>query len=504
MATIIGTDAPETLVGTEGNDEIAGRGGADGINALGGNDNIYWTYGDGLDGVDGGAGIDVQWAFITSGQGGPRRFSLGTNVLDPTRVDLREGSGSIGDPQIVRLTVDNVEALTLVVNMGAGGEFIVTDLSGTDLTGRITVNGLNTSGTALSGLIFRAATQALVNQLVGFGTNLTDSFEGALGNDIFYGYDGDDLLQGGSGGIDELVGGRGNDTYVADNQDAILELQGEGRDRVLMTSSFYNVGANIEEVFFHGSGDFTAIGNGVNNFIVGGTGNDYLIGQSGNDTLYGGGGNNTLQGGTGNDLYLVESPGDTLVEFVNEGFDTVQTPLATFTLAPNVENLTYTGFGNFKGIGNEDNNVITGGVGSDYLIGGLGSDTLQGGAGGDILDGGAGYDVLIGGAGGDEMTGGEFADMFVTSVYGDGVDMIHDFSRAEGDGIDVRALTASLGTQGQDPFASGHLSFQQGVVGGRQATLVMFDPDGSAGPQGSVHYLTVIGTQPLSSSDFIF
>ena len=43
---------------------------------------------------------------------------------------------------------------------------------------------------------------------------------------------------------------------------------------------------------------------------------------------------NTRQGGIGDDIYAA---GDTIVEFAGEGYDQVQTWLATFTLAANVE-----------------------------------------------------------------------------------------------------------------------------------------------------------------------
>ena len=57
-------------------------------------------------------------------------------------------------------------------------------------------------------------------------------------------------------------------------------------------------------------------------------------------------------------------------------------PSALFALDSfsGVENLTYTGTGDFTGSGNELDNVITGGSGSDTLDGGGGNDTLDGGA----------------------------------------------------------------------------------------------------------------------------
>ncbi|CDZ43367.1 Hypothetical protein, partial CDS, partial [Neorhizobium galegae bv. officinalis] len=52
---------------------------------------------------------------------------------------------------------------------------------------------------------------------------------------------------------------------------------------------------------------------------------------------------------------------DVVTELANEGSDTVQTGLAALTLAVNVENLVYTGSGNFAGTGNALANTIIGG-----------------------------------------------------------------------------------------------------------------------------------------------
>ena len=73
-----------------------------------------------------------------------------------------------------------------------------------------------------------------------------------------------------------------------------------------------------------------------------------------------------------------------VAEAASEGTDTVQTALHRYTLAANVENLTYTGAAAFTGTGNALANVITGGAGADTLDGGAGADTLVGGAGNDI------------------------------------------------------------------------------------------------------------------------
>jgi len=95
-----------------------------------------------------------------------------------------------------------------------------------------------------------------------------------------------------------------------------------------------------------------------------------------------------------------------VIENAGEGTDLVRTSLNVYTLGANVENLTFTGTGNFVGTGNALDNAITGGAGNDTLTGGAGNDVLTGGTGNDTLTGGAGNDTLAGGAGNDTLTGG--------------------------------------------------------------------------------------------------
>jgi len=93
--------------------------------------------------------------------------------------------------------------------------------------------------------------------------------------------------------------------------------------------------------------------------------------------------NDTIVLGTGNDTYIIDNPGDIVTEQASAGTDLVKTTLDSYTLGPNVENLTYTGSGNFAGTGNSLANVITGGTGNDTLNGSTGADTMVGGAGND-------------------------------------------------------------------------------------------------------------------------
>lgn len=114
--------------------------------------------------------------------------------------------------------------------------------------------------------------------------------------------------------------------------------------------------------------------------------------------------------------------------------------------------------------------VLTGGDGNDRLVGGGGNDQLSGGAGDDLLRGGPGKDVLVGGAGADTF---EFGKALVGSAA---VDLIRDFSHAEGDRIVLSEIDANLGQAGNQAFhfiaadafsgTAGELRYHDGLLSG--------------------------------------
>ncbi|WP_420478743.1 Calx-beta domain-containing protein [Brevundimonas sp. FT23028] len=228
--------------------------------------------------------------------------------------------------------------------------------------------------------------------LNGTGNALGNTLTGNAQNNTLDGGEGDDILIGGAG-ADILIGGAGQDTAsYADAAGAVsvrLGLQltlDDGTGALDQLSSIENAtGSAFDDLLF---------GSAADNVLNGGLGSDILLGFAGNDTLIGGdGAANTLQGGLGDDLYIVTA-NDTITEFAGEGVDTVQTNRATWTLSANLENLIFTGAGDFVGVGNASDNAITGGAGADILDGGDGDDVLTGGAGHDILLGGAGTDTV--------------------------------------------------------------------------------------------------------------
>jgi Ca2+-binding RTX toxin-like protein len=191
-------------------------------------------------------------------------------------------------------------------------------------------------------------------------------------------------------------------------------------------------------------GNDTLNGTNSSDQIFGLGGDDTLFGNGGSDTLDGGTGADTMSGGTGNDTYIVDDIGDSVIENSGEGNDTVRTSLAAYALTANVEDLRYTGVGNFTGTGNDLNNYIYGAGGNDTLSGGDGHDTLTGNGGDDSLYGGAGHDSLVGGTGADYMEGNDGNDVYHVDNVGDVV------AEASGEGTDEVYTTLTSYTLGSD------------------------------------------------------
>ena len=130
-------------------------------------------------------------------------------------------------------------------------------------------------------------------------------------------------------------------------------------------------------------GDDILNGGAGNDALNGGAGNDTLIGEAGNDNLNGGTGADNMAGGLGNDTYVVDDILDVVTEAAAQGTDLVQTVLNSYALGADVEQLTFTGAGDFAGTGNGLVNRIQSGGGNDTLDGGAGNDTMIGGLGDD-------------------------------------------------------------------------------------------------------------------------
>jgi Ca2+-binding RTX toxin-like protein len=158
---------------------------------------------------------------------------------------------------------------------------------------------------------------------------------------------------------------------------------------------------------------------------------------------------------------------------------------------------------------------LYGDKGNDRLSGGGGADQLSGGAGDDKLVGDAGRDLVMGGTGKDALYGGAGPDTFRfvpgdTGATRETADIIYDFSRAQGDKIDLSAFDTNATRGGIQPFlfvGSADLTPGGGKLGGElhyvQAGGYTY-VEGDANRDGVVDMvISLKGTIDLVAADFL-
>ncbi|GGX59694.1 hypothetical protein GCM10007385_31140 [Tateyamaria omphalii] len=272
----------------------------------------------------------------------------------------------------------------------------------------------------------------------------TDTLTGSAGHDTLDGGDADDVLNGGSGsdalyggdGADDLSGGSEAD-FLSGGTGADLLNGGSGDDELF--------GDDGQDVLIGGSGDDSLSGGAGSDDLTGGSGNDTLSGGSDDDQLDGGSGSDVLQGGLGADSLNGGSGADVLDG--GDGADTLDGGSGDDILS-----------------GGEGRDTLKGGSGNDDLNGGADKDYLNGGSGDDVLDGGAGNDRIYLGAGNDVATGGAGADRFVfrSNDIDGAMDVITDFSVAEGDRLDFRSLDLDAGDADMSAWFNTNVSVVEG------------------------------------------
>jgi Ca2+-binding RTX toxin-like protein len=219
-----------------------------------------------------------------------------------------------------------------------------------------------------------------------------DAIGNALDN-ILTGNAAANLLDG-QCGADTLNGGAGDDRYIVDNTgDVVSELQGGGLDTVESALS-YTLGDYVENLVLTGAGLINAMGNGMDNLLLGNVAGNSLVGGGGNDTLDGGAGDDTMAGGVGNDTYIVDSRSDVISESSNAGTDAVISS-ASFTLASNIERLFLSGDAAISATGNALANILEGNAGNNVLDGAGGNDTMRGSFGDDTYFVDTAGDVVV-------------------------------------------------------------------------------------------------------------
>jgi Ca2+-binding RTX toxin-like protein len=256
-----------------------------------------------------------------------------------------------------------------------------------------------------SGVIVNGTPRVVgIEELVGGAGN--DAMIGDGNTNVMSGGPGDDTIDG-HGGIDDLDGGPGSDTasYASESAGVVVSLgagTGGPSGAVDVLRNFEGAtggsgndvvaGTDASEHFSLGAGDDQVNAGGGNDIVEGGDGNDLLRGGEGSDVLAGGAGSDTVTydertSGEPVTVSLAAGTGGSAGE--NDALSAVEDVVAT----PGPDSLT----------GDDGPNGLFGGGGRDDINGLGGDDRLYGGDARDTIDGGPGRDQMFGEAGDDSL-----------------------------------------------------------------------------------------------------
>ena len=383
MTTLMVAKAQDAIFGGAGNDRLVG-GSSTGHDVLAGDegDDVFvsdgtfnsMVGGDGIDTVDySGALFDLEINLFTGLAGHPPIRQV--NPIDyPFTPDSLSGiENVIGSQYGDMITGDDRNNR---IFGGGGNDIVIGSMGSDDLDGGAGINRLDYQGSFIPVVInladgvaikgdptfFVFGTDQVRNFQEVFGSNSNDRMVGDAQDNLFLGFGGNDVLDGGAGN-DRIEGGAHDDVMIVSAGNDYFD-GGEGVDRVVYEGSDAGVTIILGPEGFARKGD--AADAPVDQLrhveeVIGSNFDDHMTGDEGNNLLVGGGGNDVLEGGAGND-FLFGDDGD-----LGDVGDTED--------------------------GGDD--ILYGGAGDDWLLGGGGDDIFVGGPGRDSMHGFAGDDLFI-------------------------------------------------------------------------------------------------------------
>lgn len=406
--------ASRKLVGGAGNDVIRVERGT------------YEVHGGNADGT-GGAGTDTLEIVGYYNSGSSAYFNKLTNidvlrfvVGDQSAPGSTDGTYVFGNFNLSKIGLANLPS-TLTVHGTAGtprsqnGIHIYMDDNPAATTG-VTID--------LSGWSFKTWDEK--RSEVSISTNsakaLKDVVTGTTVADKIYTFGGDDTIRGGKG-ADYMDGGEGNDTFIFGKGEAAPGESVNG-------GGYGTEGGTADRILLLGDNDFSkAWITGVEILAFGGaataTFNQFIVSdESEMKTIQGDGNSNTLA-----------------IKMTNYGYGAPAVDLSDLV---------------FKNWSANDKVTITGTKSADSIAG-----STQG-------------DIINGGRGSDNLQGNEGADTFVFDLISPrGVDRIADFSRKEGDTIELIGITSAKLNAGKLAKSA----FQYGLKADDKKDRILYDKD---------------------------
>jgi serralysin len=447
-----------------------------------------WDAG-GVDSIvyDGGraANIELRAATLRYEYGGGGWMSFANGIYGgftvANGVTIENATGGSGDDRLVGNEVANI------LN-GRGGTDLMRGLAGDDsyIVDNAGDQAMENTNEGYD-IVYAAASYALIAgqaiEVLATVNNLATTSINLKGNELdnyLVGNAGANTLDAGPGGVDQLWGREGDDSYIVDSNDLVVEYTGHGYDIVYASASYtLAAGFEIEVLGTVDNAATTAIN------LTGNELSNYVTGNAGANTLDGGaGGIDQLWGRGGDDSYIVDS-NDVVIEYAGQGHDIVYAR-ASHTLSAGVE---------VEVLGTVDNNAttainLTGNELANYVTGNAGANTIDGGAGSDYLQGRGGADTFA----------------FTTALGPNNVDQIADFvSGTDRIALDD-AVFAGMGGPGgltTTAFFAGAAAHDSDdrIIYNQATGQLFYDADGN-GAGAAVLFGLVAGLPNLTAADF--
>lgn len=420
------------------------------------------------------AGFDTSWFGVRFIEG----LFLWAPEDDPMRAVSITMTGSNWGVGVIRNTGNTATVMSDTTTGGsrfidaillhsAGNNVVTLVNTGTSLIS----TGIGNDRVTLGAISIEAVSTHEGNDVVKTGRGWVNTIE--LGN-------GNNAVTIGAGSAGTVTSGEGNDTITAIGEIDYIG-SGRGNDRIITQGEWVGL------IDAGRGADLVTVGRGGVSFLALGRDADRVILQRQADAelpvTINGGGNVSTDQDRDSDTAIFRAFSVRLNIDLGERTTVVQNSQGHFILR-DIENL-------------------VGGAAGDILRGDGEDNRLQGGGGRDVLEGRAGADTLVGGAAADRFV---FSDVD-HSTGDDGLtDLIVDFSRAQGDRIDLRAIDAReavggdqaftfIGTRGFSEIAGQLRSVQ---TGGR--TLIEGDTDGDGAADFA---LMLASAQSLGAGAFL-
>ena len=356
-------------------------------------------------------------------------FGAGNDTLTTTAVamdNVTTLAGGAGTDTLALLTGGTATFVTTVTGFEtvsfstAAGNYALTVVNeGVAAAATQTINGSNLTGT----LLWNGAAEADGKFSITGGSG-ADSLTGGTLVDTISGGAGDDVITGGSG-ADALAGGIGADTFV---YASVAQSNGTNTDTI---TDFVTTSDKLQVTLNYGSltNALDIKAERASTGVAGTTlAQDALSGQRGQ--------------------YIYDTTGSAL--YINFNADNLLTT-ADYKIGINAASTAINSIAV-----NDINFVITGGTNADVIVAGGGADTITGASGADAITGGAGADVFVTALGASvARTAFVLTDAGIavgnTITFGNGLDIINDFTTTVDD-IDVTtAATAPTALLAVDP-----------------------------------------------------